>query len=254
MKLTILGSGSSVPDGRRAGAGFWVQTQHVRMIMDCGPGVLPNLARHVKTWTALTHVLLSHLHVDHVIELPALLFALRHALRDGPGREAPLTIVGPEGTTRLVHGFEDLLQTNLTDPGFEVRVQDVVPTSVLDLAPGETVSFEKAPHTNESLAMRVDARGSSLGYTGDSGPSPHLPDFFRGCDVLLCDCSLPRPRQGVEHMSTAEAARTACEAGVSHLVATHLFPEQDETQVQKILRDGFAGTVTLAREGLTIDL
>lgn len=253
MKLTILGSGSSVPDGRRAGAGFWVQTPHVRMIMDCGPGVLPNLARHVQTWTSLTHVVLSHLHVDHVIELPALLFALRHALRDGPGREAPLIILGPEGTTRLVEGLEDLLQTNLTDPGFEVRLSDVQPGLTADLAPGETVSFEKAPHTDESVAMRVDARGSSVGYTGDSGPSPHLGEFFRGCDVLLCDCSLPQPRPGVEHMSTAEAARTARQAGVSHLVATHLFPEQDETRVQQILRDGFAGTVTLARDGLTLD-
>ncbi len=253
MRLVVLGSGSSVPDGSRNGPGFWIEGQEARVLLDCGAGVLPALPRRVRDWTAVTHIFLSHFHIDHVVELPAILFALEHA----PGieeRTAPLEILGPPGTARLVEGLESALERDFTQQRFDVAVREVRPGHAHAIRPGCTLRVLSVPHTDESLAVRIEERGASVGYTGDAAPCPELASFFQGCDVLIADCSLEEPSQGVRHLSVEETARLAREASVTHLVATHLFPGLDPEATRKKLEASFSRVVDVARDGLSIDI
>ena len=77
MRLTILGSGTVAPTGDRAASGYWLEAPGVRLLLDCGAGTLQRAATFGVPWAEVTHVAISHFHVDHWGELPHLLFALR---------------------------------------------------------------------------------------------------------------------------------------------------------------------------------
>ena len=71
MRLTILGSGTATPSGRRASSGYWLDAGDARLRLDCGAGTVHAMARWGLPWEALTHQWVSHFHVDHAGELPA---------------------------------------------------------------------------------------------------------------------------------------------------------------------------------------
>src|SRR5262245_56975931 len=93
MKLTILGSGTLIPNGSRNSAGYFVELPDARIMLDCGAGTLHALARYGLPWERTTHLFISHFHVDHIGELASLLFAFRHGTR--ASRSEPLTLIGP---------------------------------------------------------------------------------------------------------------------------------------------------------------
>jgi ribonuclease BN (tRNA processing enzyme) len=253
MKLTILGSGASVPLGGRNGPGFWIECEEARVLVDCGAGVLPALSRYVRGWTAMTHVVLTHFHIDHVVELPAILFALRHA----PGiekRAEPLEILGPVGTARLVEDLESALGRDFTQLHFDVALREILPGRTHAIRPGCTLRVLSVPHTDESIALRIEERGGSLGLTGDTAASDTLAPFFRGCDVLIADCSLEEPSESIRHLSVTQTAHLARDAGVERLVATHLFPGLDPDATRRRLEAVFPGHVQVAHDGLTLEL
>lgn len=253
MRLVVLGSGASVPVGGRNGPGFWIECDEARVLVDCGAGVLPALSRHVHDWTAMTHVVLTHFHIDHVVELPAILFAFRHAA-GAADRTEPLEILGPPGTARLVEGLEDALGRDFTQQRFDVALRELRPGEAHAIRPGCTLRVASVPHTDESIALRIDERGSSVGLTGDTAASPDLAPFLEGCDLLVADCSLDEPSESIAHLSVEETAALARDAGVALLVATHLFPGLDPDAVKKRLQAIHPGKVQVARDGLSIDL
>jgi ribonuclease BN (tRNA processing enzyme) len=196
---------------------------------------------------------LTHFHIDHVVELPAILFALRHA----PGvqdRTEPLEILGPPGTARLVEDLESALGRDFTQLHFDVALRELRPGEAQAIRPGCTLRVASVPHTDESIALRFEERGASVGLTGDTAASPDLPSFLEGCDVLVADCSLDEPSESIAHLSVEETARLARDAGVGRLVATHLFPGLDPEVVKKRLEAIYEGAVQMARDGLSIDL
>ena len=69
MKITLLGTGSPIPDPNRAGPSTLVQAEGTTLLFDCGRGVLMRLAAAMVPVTTLTAMLLTHLHSDHITDL-----------------------------------------------------------------------------------------------------------------------------------------------------------------------------------------
>src|SRR5947209_5594292 len=125
MRLTILGSGTCVPSGIRNSAGFWLEAGGARLRLDCGAGTVHAMARAGLPWETLTHQAISHFHLDHVGELPALLFAFRYGRSQS--RSAPLTLVGPVGLRALVEKLEAAFDQKLLEQQFPVEVRELQP-------------------------------------------------------------------------------------------------------------------------------
>lgn len=252
MKLTILGSGTGVPNGERNSAGYFVETVDARVMLDCGAGSVHSLARYAAPWERMTHLFVSHFHVDHIGELASLFFAFRHGL--STPRSEPLTVMGPRGLDRIIAGLKQAFGWKVFDTRFPVELRILSPGERFDLGRDTILSVAKTPHTDESLAVRIDSGERSLCYTGDTGYSDGLADFFSETDVLISECSFRARREGVAHLSIEDAARLAAQAGAARLVVTHFYFEVDEEELKLELGQGYDGEVLIGRDGMIVEL
>lgn len=247
MRLVTVGTGTVVPDPGRASACLWVERDTERIVMDCGTGALQGLARAGLPWGDVSHLLVSHFHTDHINDIPALVFALRHGL--ATPRTAPLHIAGPVGIRPLTERWAKALGDWLLDPGFPVSVSGLAPEEVFPLGDA-TLRVHPTPHTDESVALRVDAPEGSLGYTGDTGPSDALADFLAGVDILVTECSLPDELPVDNHLTPSRCAKLATRARPGTVVVTHVYPQLRERDVADLIRRaGYEGRVVLAQDG-----
>lgn len=223
------------------------------MLLDCGAGTLPALPRYGLDWPAVTHVFLSHFHLDHIAELPALLFALKHS-PEVEQRASPLRVMGPAGTVDLLRAWEVALGYDLLTLRFPVEVEEMHPGREVRLADGHSMRVHPTLHTKESLAVRLQERGASVCYTGDATYSDELAAFSRKADLLIAECSFEKPRAELRHMSIPEVAKLARRAEVPRLMATHLYPELDRVDVRGEIARIFSGSVIIAHDGLRLEI
>lgn len=250
MRVTIVGSGTVVPDPERVCSSYYVETGGVHILLDCGPGAVHHLARFGLPWGELTHIALSHFHTDHVGGLPFLLFALRYALREP--RKEPLTVVGPFGMLGFAERLAAAFGGHVLDPGFPVRYRDLTPGEPFELDAGVSLRAHATPHTETSVAYRLESPSRSLGYTGDTGSSDELGAFLAGVDLLIAECSLPDAAAIETHLSPSRVAELARSAQPRRLVLTHVYPElQAQDLVALVRAGGWEGETVIARDGLT---
>lgn len=252
MRLVTVGTGTVVPDPERASACHWIEYGDAQFLVDCGAGALQGLARYGLAWADVGHLIISHFHADHIGEIPSLIFALRHALETP--RRAPLDVWGPAGSERLFAAWANALGSWLVEPGFEVAINELHPGSSVDVG-GVRLRVAKTQHTDESLALRFEAGGSALGYTGDTGPSEELGKFFGGVDLLLAECSLPDELVVDNHLSPTSLARLATDAGVGRLAVTHVYPQLRRLDVPRLIRQaGYSGEIIMVTDGSEIQI
>jgi ribonuclease BN (tRNA processing enzyme) len=252
MRLTIAGCGTAAPDPERAASGYFLETGGLTLLMDCGPGVLHHMARFGLDWQGITHLLITHFHNDHTGDVPALLVAWRWGML--PPRSAPLHIIGPRGLKKRLRQMAHAMDSNVDDPGFDIRVHEMRGEDERLLNDVVHLRALRTPHTDNSIAFRIDSPDGSIGYTGDTGYSERVSTFLSRVELLIMECSLPDEYAMDTHLTPARAARMAQQANPGALVLTHVYPQLDRDTLAERVRDsGWAGDVVIAHDGMTID-
>lgn len=253
LEVVVAGSGTVVPHPERTCAAYHVRAGALQLLLDCGPGAVHHLARFRLPWATLSHLFISHFHTDHIGDLPALLFALKHGLSEA--REAPLYVLGPPGTTALMRRLADAHGAYILDPGFPLHIHELAPGERFPLDDAYALRVAKTPHADESLACRVDGPIASLGYTGDTGPSADLGRSLRTVDLLIAECSLPDALALPAHLSPSSVAELASAASPRELLLSHVYPQLEGEDLPALVRDaGWGGPVRVAHDGLRIPL
>jgi ribonuclease Z len=239
-RVTLLGTGSPIPDPNRAGPSTLVQGPGLTLLVDCGRGVLMRLAAVGVVPPAVDAVVLTHLHSDHITDLGDVITT--HWVMSPEVR--PLRVVGPPGTHTVVAGTLDSLRPDIGyrlahhddltgDP--QVEVTEVAPGEVLEIA-GAVVRVGATDHrpVEPTVAYRVEHDGRSVVLGGDGVPCEGLAALCAGADVYVQTVIRPDlvrmlPNARIQdivdyHSSVEDAARTAAGAGVGTLMLTHYVP------------------------------
>jgi ribonuclease BN (tRNA processing enzyme) len=248
VELTIVGCGTVVPHPEHVCSCYYVETGPVRLVLDCGPGAVHHMARFGVPWSRITHIAISHFHTDHVGDLPILLFALKWGLAEP--RTEPLVLFGPPGTRDFLRDISSGFGSYILDPGLPLLIHELGHGNEASLEGAATLSAHRTPHTERSLAYRLEAADGSFGYSGDTGFDAALSRWFRGVHTLLVECSLPDD-QGIDmHLTPSSAARMAGLAQPRQLLLTHIYPQLERAGLPELIRRaGWTGELEVVEDG-----
>lgn len=248
MRLTVVGWAGSFPGPDSPASCYLLEHDGTRILLDLGNGSLGALQRYTDIY-AIDAVFISHLHVDHCIDLCSYYVARKYH-PDGAHRRIP--VFGPKGTGDRMAAAYGLQPTPGMRDEFNFIRHDHAPTAVGPF----TIETARVRHPVETYAIKVTADGRSLVYSGDTGPTDALVDLSRGADLALFEASFvecPDNPQDL-HLTGAQAADHALRAGVGRLVLTHLVAWNDSEQVRAEAAAAYDGELMLAGNGLQVEV
>jgi ribonuclease BN (tRNA processing enzyme) len=248
VKLTIVGSAGSYPGPDSPASSYLVEHDGARLLLDMGNGSLGSLQRYTDIY-AIDAVLISHLHVDHCIDLCSYYVARKYA-PDGPAQRIP--VFGPKGTAdRMAAAYGLPKSPGMHDEFNFVRHE----TDAISIGPFELTTARMA-HPVPTYGMRITAGGRTLVYSADTGPTPALVELSQGADVALYEASfMDRPDNPANlHLTGGQAAEHASAAGVERLVLTHMVAWNDNEAVVADAAAKFDGELFVAKPGLVLEV
>jgi ribonuclease Z len=271
MDITLLGTGSPLPNPDRAGPATLVRAGGAIVLVDCGRGVVMRLTAAGVLPAFLSAVLLTHLHSDHITDLNDIVTS--HWVMSAT--PTPLKVIGPVGTRRVVDAVLGMLaldqeyrlthHDDLTQ-GPWIEVTEVEPGDTFELG-GVAVSVHRTDHrpVSPTVGYRIEHEGTVAAIAGDTVPCDELDVLCAGADlyvqtVIRADLvqAIPNPRlQDIldYHSTVEQAAQTATRAGVKTLVLTHYVPPMakgDEEAWRSLAAAHFAGPIVLGDDLTTV--
>jgi ribonuclease BN (tRNA processing enzyme) len=253
MKLTILGSGTSVPHPHRASPSNWLETSKGTLLLDVGPDAPHRMAEEQLDWPNLDAIWISHFHLDHISGLTPFLWGTKWAPQT-QHRTKPLRIFGPAGLRQLVDAVNDSNNYRLFEQAFPIEIVEVTPDEDFEILPNLSASTLSTPHTKESLALRLKDEDSKLFvYTSDTGFSENLALFANNAALLLMECSYRRNKTVQKHLELADAMRVAHDSAPAKVVLTHLYAQWDNIDLAAEARALWSGQTIEAKDGLRVE-
>jgi Metallo-beta-lactamase superfamily len=161
VQITLLGTGSPIPDPRRAGPSTLVRSEGTAILVDCGRGVLMRLAGAGLPPPMLGAVLVTHLHSDHLTDFNDVI-TMHWVMSPQP---VTLSVFGPPGMREVVDATLGALapdiryrlahHADLTEP------PSVEVTEVTSVTPSTWVQSRRAsPPPTTGRSSRLPGTGS----------------------------------------------------------------------------------------------
>jgi ribonuclease BN (tRNA processing enzyme) len=252
MQVTVIGCAGSFPGPNSPASCYLVEHEGASIVLDLGNGALGSLQRHIAP-ASIDAVLLTHLHVDHCIDMTSF-YVYRNYHPEGELPSIP--VFGPEGTAeQLARAYGMVDDTEMRSRfDFASLGDGAGGPAKFEIGPF-TVTTTPTVHPVESYAIRVDAGGRSVVYSGDTAPTRALVDLAQGADIALFEASyLDGAPEDAVHLSARQAGEHAAAAEVAHLVLTHLVAWNDPALSAEQGSAGFGREVTIATPGLTLSI
>ena len=251
MIITILGSGTSIPQKDRSAPSYLVRSEEGAIMVDLGPGAVWNLVRNSTIGIAdVGIVLITHLHLDHVADLAPFLFAMK---AEEIGRSSPLTVIGPEGFSDYYASLRKLYGRWVEGAGYELEIKE---WSGEFIEWGEfRIGAGRSMHSLPNLAYLLQESGPGVMFTGDGEPTPEMLQLGKGAtDILISECSLPPGITEEGHMNPEHAGRLAEQIQTVTLVLSHLNPGCKAEEILKEAMAYFGGEIQVAEDGMVLTI
>ena len=241
LAVQILGSGGPRINANRASTGYLVRVGgQGKILVDAGGGTFLRFGQAGGRLEDLALIAISHLHPDHVSDLPALLWLSNVA------RKEPLPIAGPSGgavtpdfqtfLTRLFDektGAFQLLGGTLRGAGMGVPL-DVTQLNASASDPLLVLEHDRlrvtslgVPHGNvPSLAYRVQTPDGTVVFGSDQTlANPNFVSFAQAADVLVLHLTIGGGETGpllALHATPSVVGQVARDAKARRLVLSHI--------------------------------
>jgi ribonuclease BN (tRNA processing enzyme) len=280
LELLVLGSGGPGAAGRAASAYLVMLEGRSRILVDAGPGSFARLGETGESLADTDLVLLTHLHIDHVGELPGL-FKARAVSGSGPlsfqvfgptgaaahGENAyfPSTrqfveqLFGPRGVFAYLRDFAAPIRIDAHDIDSRAPLAVV---RVIHREAGLTISAIAGHHGDApAVIYRIDYGGSSITFSGDIDAAglPNLQRIAQGTDLLVFNTVVLDPPGSAPilyslHTPPGKIGELARDVGAHQLLLSHLSPATDQAHdaVVESIRRSYSGTVQSAQDGMRL--
>lgn len=270
-QLVMLGTGTPVPDGDRAGQSFAVVHNGEAYLFDLGGGAVQNAIRaheqkgiEALAPTRIDHVFFTHLHSDHMLDYPEMLGTYWWR------RDARINVYGPPGTRQMSQGVYDMMAPDLKarfagnqpikdKEGYKADVTEFTKPGTVYEADGIRISAFAVSHgaLAHAFGYKIVTEDRSIVISGDTAYDPAVAEQAGGADILVHEAisqeglsALPEFWQNYHraaHTVSTELAEIANEAKPGKLVIVHnLFYGADERSTLEEVRADYDGEVVLA--------
>ncbi|MCY6485853.1 MBL fold metallo-hydrolase [Clostridium aestuarii] len=243
MKITIIGYWGAFPEKNEAASGYLIESGDYNILIDCGSGVLSVLQNYINL-DDIDAVILSHYHNDHMSDI----FCFQYQVMSSfmmEKRKKPLQI--------YAHGLDNKFESlKYEDMCIANKIDETTKLNFGDL----NITFKWANHSVPSLCMRLEQKGKTLVYTGDTEWCDNIMDISKEADILLCECTLFNNQLGLVkgHLTAGETGRIASVSNIKKLVLTH-FPHYGELEILVgEAKNEFKGEIIKAKQGMVLNL
>lgn len=293
LHIALCGAGGPLPDPKRSGSCLAVVAGTQLFIVDAGTNGLRNLLRMRYPVGDIEAVLLTHFHSDHIDGLGEMA-TIRWV--NGANNQ-PLAVIGPQGVQKIVNGFNTAYKQDSVGrnehhgdavapiSGFGMVARPFKTPSFGEL----TTVYEQGDLKIQALLVDHGPVKPSVGYlfnykdrslliSGDTSKSANIEAFAKGVDLLVHEALAPNlvgvmhetatqaGATGIAkitldiqnyHATPIEAAETARDAGVGHLLYYHIVPPLILPGMEAAFLDGVDAVYpdyTLGEDGTAFSL
>ena len=270
-RLILLGTGTPNAEPDRAGSALAIVVDDIPYLVDAGPGVVrrANAAHEAGVEGLevgrLATVFLTHLHSDHTLGLPDLMYSPWVL-----GRDVPLRVLGPEGTAEMVHHLEQAYRRDIqvrleglepaNDTGYRAEVKEVEPGVVYEDRRVKVIAFPVEHGAwPQAFGYRFETGDRVIVVSGDTAPTDAVVEHCQGCDILVHEVYAHsgwekrapawQRYHAASHTSGLELGRLAARAQPKLLVLTHqlLWGATPEELLAEV-GENFQGRVVYGRD------
>lgn len=281
-QVVLLGTGNPFPDPDRSGPATAIVVNGTAYLVDFGAGVVRQAKaamfdRGIPALepTNLRVTFVTHLHSDHTVGYPDLIFTPWVM-----GRKTPLEVYGPKGIKAMTDhvlaawqaDIEERITTESWQPAdygenYKVNVHEIGLGVVYKDSNVTVTAFPTKHAFPENYGYRFDTADRSIVISGDTNPSQATIDACHGCDVLIHEVQteefLSRRPPGFQaysakyHTNTTQLAELAGKAKPRLLVLYHasivlrpgMRPQASSPgQLLKEVTSGYSGEVVVGRD------
>ena len=278
-RVVMLGTGTPRPDPTRSGPATAIVVNDTPYLIDFGAGVTRRMTAAFQNGvTALGFgganiriAFLTHMHSDHTIGYPDLVFTPWVM-----GRSEPLDVYGPKGIRAMTEHMLMAWQVDIDGrvngigdhdaAGCKVNAREIAPGLVhRDCNVAVTAFSVQHGEMVDSFGYRFETPDRTIVISGDTTPTQALLDHSRGCDVLIHEAYSMETYRRVSpraqeyrrrhHTSSVELAEIANDVKPSLLVVYHRSnmggtpgTADSEDVLLDEIRDGYAGRVVMGHD------
>lgn len=267
-QIVFLGTGNPAANPDRSGPATAIVVNGTPYLVDFGPGLVRRAAAAVRDRgiTSLQptnlHVgFATHLHSDHTVGLPDLIFSPWTL-----GRRIPLEVYGPKGIRAMAQHLEEAyrldIETRTNAYGNQREFSEGHNVNAHEIGAGVVykdgnlaVTAFPTRHAMESYGYRFETPDRKIVISGDTNPTQATVEACNGCDVLIHEAialswlarrpSAFKSFAAEYHTTTAQLADLAAKAKPKLLIVYHT---DEPDQVLREMLERYPGHVVVARD------
>ncbi|UCC40865.1 MAG: MBL fold metallo-hydrolase [Candidatus Aminicenantes bacterium] len=196
-QIVLLGTGTPNAEPDRSGTSIAIIANGVPYIIDCGPGIVRRASAAYQAGVKglelsnLKIAFITHLHTDHTVGYPDLIFTPWVL-----GRDEPLEVYGPPGTRSMIEhilkAYEEDINVRLEGlqpanaEGYKVNVHEIGSGLIYEDENVKVKSFPvKHGSWKHAYGFRFETPDRIIVISGDTSPTDSIIENAMGCDVLI---------------------------------------------------------------------
>lgn len=221
LSLQFIGSGDAFGSGGRFNTCFHLVGERTNLLIDCGATSLVAMKQLEIDRNAIDTIVITHFHADHFGGIPFFILDAQFFSK----RCDPLTIAGPVG---LKVWYERVMETafpgsSLAEQKFELKLVEIAAGTSAHVSDAKISAYQAlhGPADGPYLAVRVEAEGRSIAYTGDTEWTPALIPAARDADLFIAEAYF-RDKTISTHLSLNTIEANLDQLRPKRLVLTHM--------------------------------